>query len=87
MPDAQEVHFSNLATICSKIISRRRPQTACLQKMIPLEGEHEVLIKCTFVENWLPDAKYAGKFPLGELGTFAPFELPAFLWGTFIKRN
>ena len=24
-------------------------------------------------------------FPLGELGTFALFELPTFLWGTLIK--
>ena len=26
-------------------------------------------------------------FPLGELETFALFELPAFLWGTFIKNE
>ena len=26
-------------------------------------------------------------FSLGELGTFALFELPAFLWGTFIKMK
>ena len=26
-------------------------------------------------------------FPLGELGTFALFKLPAFWWGTFIKMK
>ena len=26
-------------------------------------------------------------FPLGELGTFTLFELPAFLWGIFIKMK
>ena len=26
-------------------------------------------------------------FPMGELGTFALFELPTFLWETFIKMR
>ena len=40
---------------------------------------HVVCVVFTSLEWTCPS------FPLGEIGTFALFKLPMFLWGTFIK--